>query len=89
MGQRNDSFMIYVCDNCGAVMELDGVIGGPLGGPVNWKTVQPQTTTDGDWFCGYKCLAEWSSNMAAKQDARSKARQAKAIETTEKEGDKK
>lgn len=74
MGHFADQFMVYTCDNCGTELQVDGVMGGPLGGPVNWKSVIPQTTSDGDWFCGYKCLAEWALNMQAKMDARKASR---------------
>ena len=81
MGQYSDQFMIFTCDNCGAQAHLDGVVGGPLGAPANWKQVQPQTTSDGDWFCTYGCLSQWAADMQARMDARRAAQTVKASET--------
>lgn len=78
MGQWQDFSMVYTCDNCGKEVALDSAVGGPLGGPTNWKSVTPQTTSDGDWFCGYSCLSQWAANMAAKVSARIEARAARA-----------
>lgn len=78
MGQYADQFMVYTCDNCKTQTHLDGVVGGPLGAPANWKQVQPQTTPDGDWFCSYHCLSQWAADMQARLDARMAAQIAKA-----------
>jgi len=78
MGQTSDQFMVYTCDNCGKEVQLDGVMGGPLGGPTNWKQVQPQTTRDGDWFCSYGCVSQWAADMQVKFEARLEARTAAA-----------
>jgi len=80
MGQWSDQFMVYVCDNCGTEVTIDGVIGGPLGGPANWKSITPSATRDGDWFCSYTCLSAWAADMQVKLDARAEARAATARE---------
>jgi len=75
---RQQNMMVYICDNCGTQVMLDGVMGGPLGGPTNWKSVTPQTTFDGDWFCGYECLGRWALDKAAQRQAHLEAVAAQA-----------
>lgn len=78
MAQHHQTTMEYECDYCGTVLVLDGVVGGPLGGPANWKTVTPQTTTNGDWFCSWGCLGRWALDQEAKREAKIAALAARA-----------
>lgn len=70
MGHRSDMVAIYTCDGCGKVIELDGMIGGPLGGPSGWRSLQPATTSDGDWLCSWECLATFATTQAERKAVR-------------------
>lgn len=61
MAHRSEQAAIYTCDACGLIVELDGMVGGSLGGPAGWRTIQPQTTSNGDWFCSWECLARFAT----------------------------
>lgn len=66
MPQRSESATFYVCDNCKKIDQATGMTASAA--PSGWRSVMPASTQDGDWFCSWECLSEWSLAQAELRD---------------------